>query len=113
VSTDGSALLAGRWDAPHNVALLQPEKRFHQCSGAETPRARRLLAEVTAWFFSDASDSPFAFVSLCEWLGLDPATFRRGIRRSGIRHLESAPTIRRVECGERHRLAITPRVRVA
>src|SRR5437667_231553 len=62
-----------------------PLGTFRRCSGIEGPRARRLLAEVEAWLASDASDWPFAFVSVCETLGLDPDYIRRGIRQWAAR----------------------------
>lgn len=66
---------------------------FRRCSGIEGPRARRLLAEVEAWLASDASDWPFAFVSVCETLGLDPDYIRRGIRQWAARRKAVAEQI--------------------
>lgn len=72
---------------------LQPEKRlqlavledavmvFRRCAFAPGTRARRLLGEVDAWFGSDATDSPFAFQTVCDTLGLDASYVRRGLER--------------------------------
>ena len=70
-----------------------PLGTFRRCSGIEGPRARRLLAEVEAWLASDASDWPFAFVSVCETLGLDPDYIRRGIRQWAARRKAVAEQI--------------------
>jgi hypothetical protein len=34
-----------------------------------------------AWFASNAIDHPFAFLPICQSLGLDPEHLRRGLRR--------------------------------
>lgn len=43
---------------------------------------RRALAEALRWVSSDAVDSPFAFVVICEVLDLDPHYIRRGLMPS-------------------------------
>jgi len=114
-------------DRPFGGARIQPEKRlqvavladailtFHQKAGVERPRARRLFAEVDAWFASDDADGPFTFITICDSLGFDPAYIRRGIRegrmhvqapadgtssgradRNGARHQVVLPRLRRV-----------------
>jgi hypothetical protein len=40
----------------------------------------RLAREAESWFFSDATDWPFAFVNICEALHLEPTYIRRGLR---------------------------------
>jgi len=47
--------------------------------GVHTPRARKLAAEARAWLVSDDTTYPFAFVSVCEHLGLDAAWLRAGV----------------------------------
>lgn len=42
---------------------------------------RMLFAEIDAWFASDDIDYPFAFVSICDVLGLDVAYVRSGLRQ--------------------------------
>lgn len=72
-------------------ASLQPEKRlmlavledgvgtFQKYAAAAGRRARRLFAEAEDWFASDDSDRPFAFVSICQALGLEPMYVRKGL----------------------------------
>ena len=78
------------------------------------PEKRRLLAEVEAWFASDASDWPFAFVTICETLRLEPDYIRRGIRQLSVR-LETVrrrtPPIRRVGSRARRHVTIVRGVR--
>src|SRR5207249_5672272 len=78
-------------DGPIATARLQPEKRlqlavlqdavltFHRLAGVERTRARRLFAEVDAWFGSDDASGPFTFVSVCDSLNFDPDYIRRGL----------------------------------
>lgn len=44
-------------------------------------RRRRRVAEAIAWLWSDARHHPFAFVNVCEALGLDPLYVRAGLTR--------------------------------
>jgi hypothetical protein len=101
-------------------ARLQPEKRlqvavladavltFHRLAGRDRARARRLFAEVEAWFASDDASTPFTFIAICESLKFDPGYVRRGLsattttkrflRRdgNGTRHQVVLPRLRRV-----------------
>jgi hypothetical protein len=45
------------------------------------PRGCRLFAETEEWIASDEAESPFAFLSVCEVLGLEPTGLRRGLAR--------------------------------
>jgi hypothetical protein len=114
-------------DAPFGGARIQPEKRlqvavladailnFHRWAGLEGVRARRLFAEVDAWFASDDAGDPFTFVTICDSLNLDPTYIRRGLRHwrpypeatgrpprslhpdaNGTRHHGPLPRLRRV-----------------
>jgi hypothetical protein len=117
-------------DGLFGAARLQPEKRlqlavledailtFERSVGVDRPRPRRLLAEVDAWFASDATDSPFAFVTICHTLNIDPDYVRGGLRRRRTR-LEATtqrkPPLRRDGNGTRHQVVfyVTPRRRIA
>jgi hypothetical protein len=44
-------------------------------------RNRRLAQEAEAWFLSDDTHWPFAFISICEVLGLEPTAVRAALRR--------------------------------
>ena len=73
-------------------ASLQPEKRlmlavledgvgtFQKYAHATGRRARRLFAEAEEWFTSEDAEWPFAFVSICQALSLEPEYLRRGLR---------------------------------
>ena len=102
-------------------ARLQPEKRLQlavledailtieRSVGVDGPRPRRLLAEVDAWLASDATDWPFAFVTICHTLNIDPDYIRRGLRHSRTR-LEATtqrkPPLRRDANGTRHQVVL-------
>src|SRR5438132_6661276 len=86
-----SILPAQLYDRPFGGARIQPEKRlqvavladavltFHRWAGDEHARARRLFAEVEAWFASDDMGGPFAFITICDSLKFDPSYIRRGL----------------------------------
>jgi hypothetical protein len=44
-------------------------------------RSLRLAREAEAWFSSDATNWPFAFVNICTVLGLNPSYVRRGLKQ--------------------------------
>ncbi|MBM4255715.1 MAG: hypothetical protein FJ147_07440 [Deltaproteobacteria bacterium] len=44
-------------------------------------RGRRLAQEAEAWVLSDDTHWPFAFVAICEVLGLEPAAVREAVQR--------------------------------
>src|SRR6267143_3008350 len=87
-----SFLPAQLYERPFGGARLQPEKRlqvavladavlmFHRCAGDERARARRLFAEVEAWFASDDADGPFTLITICDSLKFDPSYIRQGLR---------------------------------
>ena len=53
-------------------------------SRVRTVRARALGAHAAAWILSDDATEAFSFVALCEYLDVDPAWLRAGLRRSGL-----------------------------
>ena len=108
-------------DGLFGAARLQPEKRlqlavledailtFERSVGVDGPRPRRLLAEVDAWMASDATDWPFAFVTICHTLNIDPDYVRAGLRRRHA-HPDVAtkrkPPLRRDANGTRHQVVL-------
>ena len=85
-------------------ATLRPEKRlmlavlehavaeFQRYHHLRNGRARLLFEKVQAWFASDDTTWPFAFVNICDAVGLDAACIRSGLTRwgdgnSGDRHV--------------------------
>ncbi len=108
-------------DAQFGAARLQPEKRlqlavledavltFDRSVGVDGARPRRLLTEVESWFTSDATDSPFAFVTICHTLNIDPDYVRAGLRRRHARTDVAAkrrPRLRRDANGTRHQVVL-------
>ena len=53
---------------------------FQRYALAPDRGGRRLFADIDAWFASNDSDYRFAFVSICNVLGLDVAYVRSGLR---------------------------------
>ena len=115
-------------DGPFAGARIQPEKRlqvailadavltFHRWAGVGLPRARRLFAEVDAWFASDAADGPFTFITICDSLGFDPAYIRRGLGRWRTQvdaTVERKWSVRRDGSGFRHQVVLSRLSRVA
>jgi len=112
-------------DRPFGGARIQPEKRlqvavladavltFQRWAGVADPRARRLFAEVDAWFASDDTDGPFTFITICDSLSFDPAYIRRGLRdwRTYLEAMaERKWSVRRDGSGSRHQVVL-PRLR--
>ncbi len=63
------------------IAVLEDAARcfLHHC--AATDRKQRVLyEEARDWFFSADRTRLFAFESVCDVLGIDPAYLRRGMR---------------------------------
>jgi hypothetical protein len=73
-----------------------PEKRLALAVLSDAIRQVRHgghgAADDEAWFASDAADRPFAFLAICQALGLDADYLRRGVRRlrSGSAHAHAA-----------------------
>jgi hypothetical protein len=55
---------------------------FLRTADAPTVRRRRLFRETAAWFESADLGGPFAFLTICDTLGIDPAYLRRGLDRA-------------------------------
>jgi len=101
---------------------LQPEQRLmlavledalatllgHGC--ARSCGRQRVVEEVDGWVNSDATDWPFAFVRICEGLGLDPDYLRGGLERMRRAH-DSGSTSSRLRrfrrlAGARHAIQL-------
>jgi hypothetical protein len=60
------------------VAVLRDAiAEFRRFRAASNRRGRRLFADVQAWFAANDDAWPFAFVSICETLGLDSGRLRQ------------------------------------
>jgi len=86
---------------------------LRRLAGRERAPARRLFAEVEAWFASDDADTPFTFIGICESLKLDPAYIRPGLSE-GPMHIDTAAKQKRFPRrdgnGTRHQVVL-PRLR--
>lgn len=71
--------------------VSSPEKRLALAVLADAVRQVRegRATDEEAWFASPAVDHPFAFVRICELLGLDPDDLRRGLGRMQRRTLHA------------------------
>ena len=79
-------------------AIATPEKRlllavleeaigtYQRYAITTDGRSRALLAEVEAWFASEDVTRLYAFVPICEALGLDPTYVRSGLGPWAARH---------------------------
>jgi hypothetical protein len=61
--------------------LLDGIECFLRNHGAVCGPRRRLLDEAEQWLFRADDGSPFSFEQVCEFLSLDPAHLRSGLRR--------------------------------
>lgn len=80
-------------DTSHRGAALQPEKRlmlavledavatFQRGTLNAARSALREFQEVRAWFDSDDTHWPYAFLNVCHVLGFEPDYLRGGLRR--------------------------------
>jgi hypothetical protein len=95
------------------LAVLEDAVHVYQVGCADGgARTRRLFAEAEQWFASEATSSPFAFVTICQVLGLDAEYVRSGLRRWRVAREAGRTTarampmrIRRVS-GARHRVTM-------
>ena len=71
---------------------------FQKYLGAEDRRNCKLYADAEAWLFSNDDSWPFAFVNVCDALGIQPPFLRRGLLlwRSGQR-APYQPATRRID----------------
>ena len=123
-----SILPAQLYERPFGGARIQPEKRlqvavladavlsFHRWAGDKRTRARRLFAEVEAWFASEDADGPFTFMTICLSLKFEPSYIRRGLRQWRA-NLEATGKqkrpLRRDSSGTRHHVGLSRLRRVA
>ena len=96
------------------MAVLEDAVRCFQANvGATNATRRRLFAETDQWIQNDSVDGPFAYVSVCETLGIEPAYLRRALMDWKVRRLAGTvrrPLVRRSPVVINHRVS-SPRVR--
>jgi len=102
-------------DQPEKALLLavlsDAVDTFRRCMTARRGWSRRCFVEVERWFSADEpTHSPFAFVNLCEALGLEAPYIRRRVRRWQAQRLaDPRPrphiAVKRVRTGRLHVVA--------
>ena len=69
------------------LAVLSDAVRcFQAYADARNPAERLRFAEAQAWILDHKAEGPFAFVTICESLGIEPNRMREGIRQFGSLH---------------------------
>jgi hypothetical protein len=75
----------GAWSGEMRLALAVVEDAIatvRLTTAIRTPRAHRLAADAAVWLASRDTSHPFAFENLCDYLGLNAAWLRSGVRLS-------------------------------
>lgn len=72
-------------------AIQEPERRlviavledavdcYRKYLGARDRKGRQLFIDAEEWFFSEEKTWPYAFVNVCDYLGINPEYLRRGL----------------------------------
>jgi hypothetical protein len=64
------------------LAVLEDAMRCYQTyANSRNGNQRRLFVDAEAWLMDRRADGPFAFVTVCETLGIEPSCLREGLRR--------------------------------
>ena len=63
------------------AVLEEAVATFHRTVGTKTARGQRLFREADDWIQSNDTSWAFAFESVCDTLGLNPAYLRAGLER--------------------------------
>jgi hypothetical protein len=64
------------------LAVLEDAMRCYQTyADSRNANQRRLFVDAEAWLMDRRADGPFAFVTVCETLGIEPSCLREGLRR--------------------------------
>jgi hypothetical protein len=88
------------------LAVLEDALRCLQTHAqSRKPAHRKAFGEAESWILDRRAQGPFAFVSICEALGIQPDHLREGIRKwrvqlsNGLdsRHLQRRAAVRRSE----------------
>jgi hypothetical protein len=73
------------------LAVLSDAVRCFLAYAAARDRTGRLrFAEAEAWILDHKAEGPFAFVTICESLGIEPNCLREGIRQFGLLHADGS-----------------------
>jgi hypothetical protein len=64
------------------LAVLEDAvSRLQLSAGVNARAARATSDEIWAWIVAEGSEHPFAFVTVCDWLELEPNVLRARLRR--------------------------------
>jgi hypothetical protein len=77
------------------AVLADAVATFRRTAQACTRRDALIFAETAHWFASDDETEPFAFLTVCDALGLDAEYLRKGLKaiRARAREARHAPAI--------------------
>ena len=79
------------------LAVLEDALRCLQTyTGKRNPAHRKAFGEAETWILDRRAQGPFAFVSVCEALGIQPDHLREGIRKWRVQ-LSDGPDSRRLQ----------------
>jgi|ERR1700737_4075974 hypothetical protein len=70
------------------AVLVDAVRCFQAYAAARNPAERLRFAEAEAWILDHKAEGPFAFVTICESLGIEPNCMREGIRQFGSLHAD-------------------------
>src|SRR5215831_17828040 len=84
-----------------SAVLSDAVRRLQAYAHAKDPAGRLRLAEAQTWILDRNAEGPFAFVTICEALGIEPNRMREGILQLVSLH---APLVGRRPTGRRMRL---------
>lgn len=80
------------------LAVLADALNVYERHGtARGGEAGRRALEVERWVASDAMETPFAFVRICEALEIDPGPIRRHVRRIRLARLAGPEPVPKAE----------------
>ena len=74
------------------AVLCEAVECYQKYAFARDPRGRAIFADAAAWIESNEREWLFSFESICDVLGLDPTTVRRGLSK---RRRQKTPIARR------------------
>jgi hypothetical protein len=66
-----------------SAVLSDAVRCFQAYAKARNLAGRLMFAEAQAWILDRKAEGPFAFVTICESLGIEPNRMREGIRQFG------------------------------
>jgi|SRR5215831_2637491 len=88
-----------------SAVLSDAVRRLQAYAHAQDPAGRLRFAEAQMWILDREAEGPFAFVTICEALEIEPNRMREGILQFGSLHAGNRkPLVGRRSAGRRTRL---------